>query len=316
MTILLRPSGLKDLMEGQDVVFEIGFGNGDFLLYLRRQYPEALLVGAEVANKYFLIAHRKLEREGIRNFALYRGDGRTLLYFFAPDNSIDAIYINFPDPWEKPSKESKRLVSADSIKVYYSRLKRKGHLFITTDSDLLKDYLRRTLNNLNVPFTESLVSPFGDFLTKYGRKWLSLNKPISYFIIEKQDDSFFDLSGSCESFMPNFIFYVREEVDCELERIGKIIPLEHKEGDFFYKIDKIYRSPDGEVLFRVIHSEPFLNQKYYIVFRIFEGKGYMEIDDKNGLIISRSVIKTFRDLALRIFRECGKEMIFKNFGEV
>jgi tRNA G46 methylase TrmB len=83
--ILTKPEKLSELLTGKSLTFELGFGNGDFLLYLTREYQDHLVIGAEVANHYFLLAFRKLVRSGVNNFLLYRGDGRTLFRFFVPN---------------------------------------------------------------------------------------------------------------------------------------------------------------------------------------------------------------------------------------
>ncbi|MDI6851159.1 MAG: hypothetical protein QMD82_04400 [bacterium] len=315
MNFLTEPVSLSKLFDGKGLIFELGFGNGEFLKYLRNKYPRALIIGAEVANRFVLLAHRKLKRENVKDVYLYRGDGRSLLYFFVPDNLVQAIYINFPDPWEKPSKENKRLTSKRSLMVYYSRLKKGGKLFIATDSDILKDYLRKSLREIDVNYTESSESPYEDFLTKYARKWISLNKPISYFIIEKQDDRVFVPYLGVEE-VPNLVFSIKEKPADIMEKIEGILPIEFKDGDFFYKIDKVYEHQQREFLFRVIHSEPFLNQRYYFVLRFHEDKGFVELDDKNNVIISKFLIKAFKDLAGKIYNLFGKEIIFQNTGEV
>ncbi|HOP32795.1 MAG TPA: hypothetical protein PKU94_05405 [Candidatus Hydrothermia bacterium] len=314
MTILSEPSTLPNLISRRNLIFELGFGSGDFIVYLKKKYPEALVIGAEIANKYFISALKKLVNLHASDYVLYRGDGRTLLYFFVPMKSVDAIYINFPDPWEKPSREERRLVSKRSIMIYYSRLKITGRLYVATDSDPLKVYLRGVFDELGLQFIEFRSSPYDGFETKYARKWSNLRKQISYFIIKRGDDRGFGLQGEYVSYMPNFIFYLKNGFEHKMDQISDTLPINLKEGDFFYKIDRVYRSKEGEFLFRVFHSEPFLSQKYYILLRFHEGKAYMEIDDKNGLIISKWVMKTFKDLSTRVFEELGEEVIFQNFG--
>lgn len=312
--ILVKPVEFPSLTRDRALVFELGFGNGDFLLYLTKKYPEHLIIGAELANRYFLVAFRKLLNAGIRNFLLYRGDGRTLFRFFVENGRVDAIYINFPDPWEKPSKENRRLVSETSLKMYYSRLKPDGKIFISTDSDVLKEYVRSKLAQLRIKFEEENQNPFGFISTKYERKWLSLNRPVSYFIITKTDERIFDKPEQVSDFMPNFIFKMRRDSSEYYQELRGILPLEYREGGYFYRIDKVYAG-DCEYLFRVIHAEPFLEQKYYITFGISGDKGSIQIDDKNGIIITKLVINAVKRLSGFIFNLFGERIIFSNLGE-
>ncbi|MEO0286294.1 MAG: hypothetical protein ABIM31_05750 [candidate division WOR-3 bacterium] len=312
--ILLKPVEFPGVTHDKALVFELGFGNGDFLLYLTKKYPEYLVVGAELANRYFLVAFRKLLSSGIENFMLYRGDGRTLFRFFVENNRVEAIYINFPDPWEKPSKEDRRLVSEASLKMYYSRLKLGGKIFISTDSDVLKEYIRTKLTQLSIKFEEKSRSPYGFISTKYEKKWLSLNKPVSYFIITKTDERVFDRPEWVSDSMPNFIFKLKNDSKDYQLKLRDILPLEYKEGGYFYRIDKVYAG-DEEYLFRVIHAEPFLEQKYYISFGISGNKGSIQIDDKNGIIITKMVIKAVKRLSSLIYGLLGERVIFSNLGE-
>ncbi len=312
--ILTKPEKLSELLTGKSLTFELGFGNGDFLLYLTREYQDHLVIGAEVANHYFLLAFRKLVRSGVNNFLLYRGDGRTLFRFFVPNGCVDSIYINFPDPWEKASKENRRLVSEASIKMYYSRLKTGGKIFVSTDSEVLKEYLRERLSANSIFFEETKENPFCNISTKYEKKWLSLNKPVSYFIIRKTDERNFDAPEVYFKEMPNFIFKLKNSEDNLLEKIRALLPIEFKEGDFYYKVDRVYFG-DEDFLLRVIHSEPFLQQKYYILLKVREGKASLEIDDKNGILITKWVLKAVRDFAKRLYKLLGEEIIFSNLGE-
>ncbi len=317
MTILLDPNLLSDRLKvDKQILFELGFGNGDFLVHLAKESHGSLVLGAEIANKFFLHAFKKVQRLGLENVLIYRGDGRTLLNFFIPNERISSIYINFPDPWEKPSKEEKRLTSKKSLMLYYSRLRLGGSIYISTDSDVLKDYLRKVLEELKIDYRETSESPYKNFQTKYEKKWLSLNKPISYFIIKKLDNRTFCTLEECSFVMPNFVFELKDGIDDPKNLIEKILPLEIKDGNFFAKIERWFTYNNEVFLFRVIHSEPFLNQRYYFELTLKNGKGSMGVDDRDSTIITKFTVKIFRELAKRIFGVFGKKVIFENFGGV
>jgi hypothetical protein len=198
--------------------------------------------------------------------------------------------------------------------MYYSRLKTGGKIFVSTDSEVLKEYLRERLSANSIFFEETKENPFCNISTKYEKKWLSLNKPVSYFIIRKTDERNFDAPEVYFKEMPNFIFKLKNSEDNLLEKIRALLPIEFKEGDFYYKVDRVYFG-DEDFLLRVIHSEPFLQQKYYILLKVREGKASLEIDDKNGILITRWVLKAVRDFAKRLYKLLGEEIIFSNLGE-
>lgn len=136
---------------------EIGFGNGDFTIFLAKTHPDATVVGIEVSGKCVEKLKKKAERDGMGNLIVLRMDGRHALSTLFLDSSIDGIYFNFPDPWWKKRHRERRLFSEDFIRLLWRKLKNGGYVEIATDH---LEYMGKILRNFE---------KFGYFRPGFGR---------------------------------------------------------------------------------------------------------------------------------------------------
>ena len=123
----------KSLMPNAKAVwFEIGFGGSEHLIAQAKANPDTLIIGAEpffdgVAKALDGIIENKLE-----NVRLINDDARKYLANFQ-DNSIDRIFIMFPDPWQKLRHRKRRLVNDAFAHEITRLLKNDGKLRFATD---------------------------------------------------------------------------------------------------------------------------------------------------------------------------------------
>ena len=69
----------------------------------------------------------------LSNIRLISHDIVEILKFQLPENSIDLVYIFFPDPWPKKKHHKRRLINSSLLSLIKSVLKKHGRLFIATD---------------------------------------------------------------------------------------------------------------------------------------------------------------------------------------
>ena len=79
---------------------EIGFGGAEHLLWQAEQNPDVTLLGVEPFLNGVVKAVSGLTQSGLSNIRLHRGDARDVLKLL-PDNSLDRVFVLFPDPWHK-----------------------------------------------------------------------------------------------------------------------------------------------------------------------------------------------------------------------
>lgn len=164
---------------------EIGFGNGRFLLDLANTYPAANLVGVEISQPALRKVQQKVSARALQNVCLVHATAREALWtLFAPD-TIDAAFINFPDPWPKAAHHQRRLVDEPFLHLLASRLRPGANLEIATDHEeygqVICHHLQRSPHfesRLGVPFVSEDPERIP---TKYERKAKEVGSEIRYF---------------------------------------------------------------------------------------------------------------------------------------
>lgn len=116
-----------------DVVLEIGFGRGEFLLDLAAKAPTTAYLGVEVSFKRVLKMARKLARSGLENVRIVEGRAEVIVRDLIPLESLSEVWINFSDPWPKDRHAERRLIRSPFIGELAGRLRRGGALHVATD---------------------------------------------------------------------------------------------------------------------------------------------------------------------------------------
>lgn len=124
---------VRKLLEGsRQITCELGSGSGRHLITLAERSPEALFIGMELRYKRAYRTIEKARQQGISNLFVLRANARYLSKLF-PAESLDAIYINFPDPWEKRHWLKNRLIQEGFVVEMAGLLRRGGLLSYKTD---------------------------------------------------------------------------------------------------------------------------------------------------------------------------------------
>jgi tRNA (guanine-N7-)-methyltransferase len=115
------------------VVLEIGSGTGISTLAMAKAEPDLNVVAVEVYKKGLAQLLSAIDREGITNIRLVRGDGVDVLeHMFGPD-SLTGVRVFFPDPWPKARHHKRRLLQSGTVALIADRLRQGGVLHAATD---------------------------------------------------------------------------------------------------------------------------------------------------------------------------------------
>ncbi|MGY0400240.1 MAG: tRNA (guanosine(46)-N7)-methyltransferase TrmB [Ostreibacterium sp.] len=145
------------------VVFEIGFGNGDTFIEMARNSPDTLFIGAEVHKPGIGRVLMLAKQYGLSNIRIIEYDAVAFIEKMLPKHSIDRVHIFFPDPWHKKRHFKRRLIQLDFCQQLYRVLKPAGILHIATDWVPYAEHCVAVINELD--FFENL-SQNGHYITK------------------------------------------------------------------------------------------------------------------------------------------------------
>jgi len=115
------------------VVLEIGSGTGTSTLAMAQAEPHLDVVAVEVYRRGLAQLLGGIDREGVTNIRLVRGDGVDVLeHMFAP-GSLTGVRVFFPDPWPKARHHKRRLIQPAVVALIADRLRDGGVLHAATD---------------------------------------------------------------------------------------------------------------------------------------------------------------------------------------
>lgn len=168
------------------VVLEIGFGRGEFLVEMAAKSPDVAFVGVEVSFKRVLKMARRLARSGLRNIRLVEGRGQVFVEQACLPGSVEAIWVNFSDPWPKDRHRNRRLFQPAFVASVARALAPGGCLHVATDDSRYAEQIASVL--AAEPRLENTFAPDpwrgeveGRVRTAYEEGWRAERRPLYFF---------------------------------------------------------------------------------------------------------------------------------------
>ena len=144
-------------------ILEIGFGNGESLAEIAKNHPENDYIGIEVHRPGVGHLLMKIEELGLTNVRVMCADAVEILEKQIPDESLDSLYLFFPDPWHKKRHHKRRQVQHGWGQLVRKKLKTGGRLHMATD---WQNYAEHMLEVLTAAEGFSNLSSSGDYVPK------------------------------------------------------------------------------------------------------------------------------------------------------
>lgn len=167
---------------------EIGSGKGQFLVDMANKFPDKFFVGVERNVTCAGFTAKKLVEQEITNAKLVFINAE-LLMGEIKDNSIEAIFLNFSDPWPKKRHHKRRLTADSFLANYYRVLKSGGRLIIKTDNvDLFTFTLENLVNSkFKLVYKTDNYMDYDEFdtMTEYEKSFRDEGVAIHRLILEK-----------------------------------------------------------------------------------------------------------------------------------
>lgn len=169
---------------------EIGCGKGNFLVEYATRHPEINILGAEWEPKIAHYAALRLQRNGLGNGAVLRGDFFFFLRDCIPSDSVDTFHMYFPDPWPKKRHHKNRLVIKDGFFTEVRRVLKPGKRLFYWGTDHAEYNEAAQEHFAQIPFIKVLeknsAEPTEGIQTNFEKKYRREGRPIYRSVLEIQ----------------------------------------------------------------------------------------------------------------------------------
>ncbi len=170
------------------LVLELACGRGEYTVALAEAYPNKNFIGVDVKGaRIWKGATYALENQ-LNNAAFLRTRIEQITLFFA-ENEVDEIWITFPDPFLRESKENRRLTSAKFLDRYQKIIKPGAIIHLKTDDPTLYEFTLNTLQQYKGAtllytkddiYQDALDFPELAYKTYYEKSHLAIGRKIKY----------------------------------------------------------------------------------------------------------------------------------------
>jgi len=112
---------------------EIGFGSGEALISMAKNDPECLYLGIEVHESGVGRCLNSIHASALANVRLMKHDAIEVMQRMLPAQSLDRVFLFFPDPWQKKRHHKRRILNQLFRDLMAYLLKPGACLHIATD---------------------------------------------------------------------------------------------------------------------------------------------------------------------------------------
>jgi tRNA (guanine-N7-)-methyltransferase len=186
---LLKGKWLSDFFKNDHpITLELGCGRAEYTVGLSGLFPERNFIGIDWKGARIWRGAKTTFEKGQTNAAFLRIMIGTIEAFFSTADRVEEIWITFPDPQPRESREHKRLTSPEFLNHYRAFASSGCTVNLKTDSKPLYDYTLEVIRHQGLPvevMTDDLyASPYvNDVLsikTTYEKVWLAQGSKICY----------------------------------------------------------------------------------------------------------------------------------------
>jgi tRNA (guanine-N7-)-methyltransferase len=112
---------------------EIGCSTGEYICSLAVEHPERLFVGIDINLKSLMVATGQAAAQSLENVRFIKAPMQWLYPLMLPD-SLEAVYVHFPDPGLRPKYRKRQLLNEAFMDNVHRALVPGGMLSLVTDN--------------------------------------------------------------------------------------------------------------------------------------------------------------------------------------
>lgn len=168
------------------ITLELACGRGEYTVGLSRLYADRNFIGIDIkGNRIWKGASIAIE-EKLTNAAFLRSHIDKLESYFNP-GEVSEIWITFPDPQLRASRQKKRLTHPHFLRLYQQVLQPDGLVHLKTDSPHLYAFTKHVIESYNLELVQDIsdvyagsVSPELSIKTHYEKMDIAKSNRIHY----------------------------------------------------------------------------------------------------------------------------------------
>lgn len=169
------------------IVLELGCGRGEYTVNLAERFPEKNFIGIDWKGARLWRGAKTAQENDMKNMGFLRIQIQNIASFFGP-GEVDEIWITFPDPHLRESREHKRMTSPRFLDLYRKFLKPGGLINLKTDSKPLFDFTLEVIADQKLSihkqtdhlYQSTLADEILSIKTTYEKMWLAEGLNICY----------------------------------------------------------------------------------------------------------------------------------------
>ena len=127
-------------------ILEIGFGNGTSLAEMAMNNPGQNYIGIEVHRPGVGNLLLQIEKHELTNLRVMNDDAVEVLQKMIADDSLDAVYLFFADPWHKKRHHKRRIVQEEFAGLLRKKLKTGGIFHMATDWENYAEHMMEVMS--------------------------------------------------------------------------------------------------------------------------------------------------------------------------
>lgn len=155
------------IFKDKKVVVEYCAGNGQWIIDRAIKNPDTMWIAVERRYDRVKKIYKWIKRHQLNNCFVVIGNAEDFAKYHLKKETIDEVYVNFPDPWPKARHAKNRLFQEAFLRDVFFSLKQKGQLILATDE---RSFLEESIEAiqkggfiplLDEPFYQSLSLDYG-----------------------------------------------------------------------------------------------------------------------------------------------------------